>query len=518
MSHFIKNVNLIVCFILYVVVLSQYSKTGFPHDETKIISFPHLSEKPLTEDGFYSLTIAWNIGTGKGITYTLSQPTTGFQPLYVFVLSPIAMFVNLFGGTKIDFLRAVILFSGLLLIIFLITILRLSKLISKEGNQENKKLFVILLVFFNFKLFINFFNGLETGLYLILICAAIIYSIKIANQKLTTKYYALFGIILGLSSLTRIDFLFSALIVLVIFLIFKKITFKQLVITLCCIILTVLPWFIFVNHVTGSFFQSSILVQSTYPNFSNLTDRIDKFFFAFTNPFIPFIYTGLTNTTIFYIIAIFILYLLVRKFLIERKKLFMPIEITVIFCWAFSFFMLVLIYFVFASVPYFFTRYFSVLYVITLPIIAGLLTNYFNQIKRFWFNSIVAAAILLFAANNFFALFYGKKHHTLAARLSVLEDKSFADKRIGLFQSGVAGFYFDNVVNLDGKVNHIALEYARNKQLERYIDSLNIDVLMEWKEAFSTLSADYLQRNWKLLDKEIPDHRSVLYIRKIPGE
>lgn len=510
----IKNIILVSSFVIYVIVLSQFSRTGFPKDEINFVSFPYLSEKPLTEDGFYSLTIAWNIGTGKGITYTLSQPTTGFQPLYVIVLSPIAWLVNILGGSKIEFLRFVILFSGLLLIIFLVMILKLSKLLINESNRRITETLVILLVLFNFKLLIQFFNGLETGLYLIVVCATIIFSIKLATQKLSIKYYVFFGILLGLSGLTRVDFLFTALIFLVTFLFLSKINFKEFLVTTCCFTLTVIPWFIFVNNITGSFFPSSVLVQATLPQFADFSDRLNRFFFAFINPFIPFFYTGMTNTAIFYVIAIFILYFLIRKFLNERKKLSRSFETSIVFFWGMAFIVLIFIYLVFASVPYFFSRYFSIIYVITLPLLGGLLASYFNQNRKLFYHSLISIAIILFIANNFFALFYGKKHYTLAARLTVLEDKIFANKRIGLFQSGVAGFYLDNVVNLDGKVNHIALKYARNHQLERYIDSLNIDVLMEWKEAFSTLSSDYLQRKWQLYDKEIPDNRSVLYIRK----
>jgi hypothetical protein len=56
--------------------------------------------------------------------------------------------------------------------------------------------------------------------------------------------------------------------------------------------------------------------------------------------------------------------------------------------------------------------------------------------------------------------------------------KHFEDtRRIGLFQSGKAGFFNENVLNLDGKMDHIVGNYALNGKLERFIDSMKIDVL-----------------------------------------
>lgn len=495
------------------VILSLFSKEEFPHNEAHVISFPYLSEKPLTEDGFYSLTIAWNIGTGKGITYTFSQHTTGFQPLYVFILSPFAWIIDKLGGTKIEFLRIVILFSGFLLLIFLKTIHSLVKLIKKESNNEAAEMFFILLALFNFKLFLNFFNGLETGLYLVLISASIIFSIKIYTQKLYSRSYLLYGLVFGLTAFARVDFLLPASLVLIMLLVLKRISIKQFILVVCCLAITIMPWFVYVYKTTDSIFQSSILVQSNFPNLTDTADRIDKFLFALLNPFVPFLYLGLTNTIIFYLPAIFILYFLIGRFIHKRKMLFKSDETSIFFLWGFSFMILIFIYLIFASVPYFFVRYFSILYVISLPLLVVLLASYFNNNRKLLFNSLVAVAILLFIANNFFALFYEKKHKTLAARLIVLEDKTFSNKRVGLFQSGIAGFYFDKVINLDGKVNYDALKYAKNNELEKYIDSLEIDVLMEWKDAFGMLNNDYIKNNWELSNKEIPDGKSIMYLR-----
>jgi len=45
----------------------------------------------LYDDSFYAFKIARNIADGNGITFDGVHPTTGFQPLYVFMLVPAFM-------------------------------------------------------------------------------------------------------------------------------------------------------------------------------------------------------------------------------------------------------------------------------------------------------------------------------------------------------------------------------------------------------------------------------------------
>ena len=51
--------------------------------------------------------------------------------------------------------------------------------------------------------------------------------------------------------------------------------------------------------------------------------------------------------------------------------------------------------------------------------------------------------------------------------------------RIGALQSGALGFFRDEVVNLDGKVNVAALE--RRNDLEAYVNEQRIDWLVDWE-------------------------------------
>ena len=45
----------------------------------------------LYDDSFYAFNIARNIAEGNGASFDSIHPTTGFQPLYVFLLVPVYM-------------------------------------------------------------------------------------------------------------------------------------------------------------------------------------------------------------------------------------------------------------------------------------------------------------------------------------------------------------------------------------------------------------------------------------------
>src|ERR1035437_2254015 len=95
----------LIVFILYALILALGSNQKYPEKVYYNNFFPYLADKPVSEDGYLTLTVAWNIAEGKGITYNYNRPTTGIQPLSGFIFAAIAKVVITAGGDKIDFVR-----------------------------------------------------------------------------------------------------------------------------------------------------------------------------------------------------------------------------------------------------------------------------------------------------------------------------------------------------------------------------------------------------------------------------
>jgi hypothetical protein len=53
--------------------------------------------------------------------------------------------------------------------------------------------------------------------------------------------------------------------------------------------------------------------------------------------------------------------------------------------------------------------------------------------------------------------------------------------KVGAVQSGVTGYYNDNVVNLDGKINQDALEAMRDGRIEDYVERSGIQYVVDWE-------------------------------------
>ena len=131
----------------YTVFIALWSLRGFPIEIQTSFLMPFLSDKPLGEDGYYMLTVAWNIASGNGIAIRPGQVTTGIQPLATFIYAIFAWLVIAFEGDKFDFVRTIILFGGLNQILFaLIMGLVCAAIVGHENKMRAKSVGIIFVI------------------------------------------------------------------------------------------------------------------------------------------------------------------------------------------------------------------------------------------------------------------------------------------------------------------------------------------------------------------------------------
>lgn len=497
-------------FITYVIFLSLFSNPEFPASEQGNSFMPYLADRPIIEDGFYSLKIAWNVGTGKGVTYNFNHSTTGFQPLYVFLLSVFAYIISGLGGDKIIFLRFVIIFSGITAII--LSYLLFSFISNLKKNLDRKILFTVinLLILFNFKIFLNLFNGLETGLYLILILISIIQAQRIIEGNKKIAQLLLFGFCLGLTALARNDFILIAVIVILIFYFSGKILLKDTSVISLTMLLTILLWLVFIYSVQGSLIPTSAVVQTGLTDYE-LSYRIDQFFYSLFTNYIPFIHAGQTQAIVIYVLTtMLILYLI--KYQKAFIKSFVSIQILKYFFAAIIF--ISIVYLIFASQPYFFFRYLSIHLVIAIPFLAIMITEKLSDSSKNFRRIFVLTVIFIFTLNAGYYFHFPKKASGLSLRTSYINQNKIFEEKIGMAQSGISGYFFDNVVNLDGKVNSAALSAIKKNEIYDYILNEKITVLIEWKEWFDLLPSEKLNKDWHLSNSQINDNKTLVWMRK----
>lgn len=164
----------------------------------------HVFDMPMTEDGYYALSVARNLATGHGLTIDGEHLTNGFQPLFT-VLEAGAFWVT--GDNQIMAMRLVMALGWL----FHVAGALLAAAIARDawpasGGEGERELrgWLAAFLYLAAPLMLNHaYNGLETG------CTMFFYALAArwmqSGRDRSWAGLAGFGAIIGLLVLARID-------------------------------------------------------------------------------------------------------------------------------------------------------------------------------------------------------------------------------------------------------------------------------------------------------------------------
>jgi hypothetical protein len=513
-KYFLSGILVIIIFLLYNLILSFGSLEGTPKNLTGNPPFPYLTAKPLTEDGYYMLTVAWNIAQGKGFAYNYGIKTTGVQPLATLLYAVTAYLVQSLDGDKYDLARAVIILSALLQVLFSFLIYRLALAVSVNPVKGLYFLISVCVVLLNFKVLLNFANGLETGLYLVLLAFFFLYWINHNQVQPGYKRFLGLGVLSGLLLLCRLDSVIILFFFYMLLLFTGRIKIGQLAVILFIAFLLYLPWQLYIWEISGNLLQSSARSQIAFLDMFDPPYKAEQYFSSIIQHLTPFLFTGnilwlLLTLGIVYIIIFYIGFEKFRDLTISK-----PAEKTLGLI-LFSFTVLVIVYFIFSCAPHFYFRYTAFIMILSFPVFVVLfvyLLRNFSQVKVYLIFSII---LILFGIQSFLYFHAGKSARAHTVRVEFVENNFSEDVKIAAFQTGILGYFCENVINLDGKIDNSALESFSNGGIENYIDSMCIDVLMEWKDFVPILlNKDYLEKYWQVYSDDIGDGRTICYVRK----
>ena len=157
---------------------------------------------PFTEDGYYSLSIARAIAAGHGPALEGSGLTNGFQPLVTFLQAG----AFLLTGSDLAALRLVAAFGWLTFVASAMLLGRVAAAAGTATGRGRPGLLAGVLALAALPLWLDHFNGLETGLLLLLILLA--WRLWQAGAPGRWPGLALCGALLGLIVLARVDAVF----------------------------------------------------------------------------------------------------------------------------------------------------------------------------------------------------------------------------------------------------------------------------------------------------------------------
>lgn len=501
-------------FISYVFFLSFGSNSNFPEEMQSRNKMPFLADKPIGEDAFYMLTISKNFASGKGLSYNFNKKTTGIQPLATIIYAVIYKVSYLFGLSDWTILRLLIIFNSILIILLSITLYYLAS----QFYSPSKELFftISILTLFNFGLFRTFTYGLETGLYLLLFAFTVKYSLRLNfNQIRFTQLFTL-SFLIGITTLARIDFGVVIFVFLLILYFTKKLNVGKLITIGFFSGIIILPWFLYVFSITGSFIPSSGGAQSSIIGIESI-GRVLAMFGALIQNANPWLYNGGRYIVVLTgLLSLFVFVLYFRKYFAYFIKYVKNHQSkNIIYAWLISILFLIFIYIIFFWASHFYYRY-------STPISIFIIVFFGLAVSKSFENksSPVKYLSVLFLITVFFIQTYVSLHrgvignnHTVSAGFI---PKHFSSvEKIGVFQSGVIGYFNPNVINLDGKIDNDALSAIKNKSLNEYIDINKINVLIDWSGyIYGNLDSNYIKLNWSEFPEKINNNASICLVRK----
>jgi hypothetical protein len=498
-------------FAVYAVLLATHSPQGFPAGPATHSFWPWLADKPLNEDGFYMLTVADNFATGHGLAYNFGPPVTGIQPLSTFVFAAIAFLVHHSGGDRWTLIRFILLFGAATHLLFAWLIARFAAVLAPASQRPFVKTLAFFLLLCDLTVFRLQTCGLETGIYLCLLAACVTLWHSLVSTP-STRTFVLFGIIGGFAGLARIDFgLVYAFLLL--YLLVKRIgTPWQTLLSGALALLIVSPWFLYVRHITGGWMPTSGSVESGFAHQG--FDRFIAWSLALLAHLAPWSYAAIshTATTALALASVVILLLLLRNAPQTRALLETPAVRNTLLPWAVAMAALSVVYAVTFQSTFFYVRYFVPSLLVTVPVIALLLSEQVFLQRRPLLPLV--ALTVLFSAQLLATLHrggFGNPRFLAGAYLV----RTFPGVHIGAWQSGVIGYLDPDAENLDGKLSAAAYHATMNHTLDSFIDTEGINVLTDWSGYIHVALPDtYLDRYWQPCPHPRPNADDVCYIRK----
>ncbi|HYM20500.1 MAG TPA: hypothetical protein VEW28_05790 [Candidatus Kapabacteria bacterium] len=458
--------------------------------------------RPYSEDSFYIFTVAGHIAHGDGITADGVHTTNGIQPLIAFVYVP---FFLIAGANKLLALRLCFIVVALCDTLSVLFLAKLLKQLARSKTDDEK------IVWFHppiaaaalwallYPIITHTANGLETGLYSMLIIASMyVYAtLRNANNK-NLLHWAGFGALLGLTVLARIDAVFLVIVFALIEIIRSKgkEVVRASILSLTALIVSS-PWWIY-NYIIfhGLMPQSgtseslaSVLVENLARG-SIVIGDILSVFFILPNYELPVWFHFAWMALLVAIVVI------VAKKIGATTYLRTGFDVLALSPLLLFSTVLIIFYVFFFSAPHFLPRYFQpprilwiVIFSAALPLLVSRFRQWQGKRRRLlrallWVGAVCVIGFGLDRYIYYFTISTPSEFYTFAKWAN-----ERPHDRIGMDQSGTAGFFAPNVVNLDGKVNVDALNAKKAGDIGAYVVTRNLDYIADWREFSSVIAA-----------------------------
>ena len=454
-----------------------------------------IATRPFNDDAFYLFTVSEHLAHGDGLTIDGVHPTNGIQPLVTYLYVPFFAIAN---GDKLLAIRLCFILIAIFDAIGVYLIAKLILLLARKETEEKNvwlrpPIVAAWLWTFLYSIFVHNANGLETGVYATFLLASIYYYARLRYGGRNPALFQWFGLgtLLGFTVLARIDAVFLVIAICG----YELYRYKlggvlSAAFTGATAFLISSPWWIYNLTKFGSIMPQSGLSESMEDVLAEnlrrgaivIGDILSVFFFSPNYDLPAWFHYFWMFLMISVAVWIFRRYSLLN-FLRNNYDLSPLVPL------ALMSFVLMIYYVFFFGAPHFLPRYFHparilwlLVFVTSVPVFLSRFRSYQLRKPRF-----AKRILILFA---FCAIGFSLSRYAYYFVVSGVNDlyrtalwaQQHPDKKIGMQQTGISGYFASNVVNLDGKVNFEALQARQHNDIGSYIIKRDLDYIVDWSD------------------------------------
>ncbi|WP_147675771.1 hypothetical protein [Xanthomonas massiliensis] len=428
------------------------------------------------DDTYYIASIARNIGSGLGFSADGMTQTSGFQPLFVFLATPIFL---LFQGPAAFYALSVLSLAFIPAVVIIFALLLTRK---GGGNIAVGTLTGIIFVG-GYGVLRVALNGMESTLSTFMaLISILLFDGAVSKAKL--RGFFVLGFALGGLLLSRIDGVFVCVAIAIACLALRL--YRGLFYSAVSALLVVAPWWLFCARKFGSiipesgaavklitqFHQSGYLTSGRALFF--ILEDVSAFIFPFRSSLVGALIVGFST-------------LLAMRYIVLKRDF----TVVVMLCASWLY---IIFYLLYLPAFWFFDRYLLTAYV--LLILCGMISANEIIFSRGFLTSRRAAGIWAFLAFIVCAgsilgkwtpvhVLYARGMNARGYRAPAIwvVDKLPRNAQVGSFQSGALSYFGQGkieVFNLDGVVDGAAYAAARDRMMNYYICSKGIDYFYDW--------------------------------------
>ncbi|MBU8922146.1 MAG: glycosyltransferase family 39 protein [Bacteroidales bacterium] len=471
----------------------------------------------LYDDSFYAFQIARNIADGNGITFDGVNPTTGFQPLYVFMLVPAFMIAG-------ESLSIPIYIALSMLALFTVMTAYLVYRIARKYTEFMPAVIAAAIWGLSPIVAKQGTNGLETAVSTFMIALSVFYYLdRIRHEARPGVFrFFVFGMLLGITVLSRIDGVFLVFVLILDYLLLLRKrrgtsgTLVRMLLLPAGVALFYGPWLLLNMAQCGSPLQDSgtatrflSMAYATYfengdaglavngPDLAFIWEHVKHSIATMkVIPPVHVFFRSLEKTgdiihakgflqitgNILGIVALVLSGIVISRWKRDpdraRRR---QLDFLLLFCG-----LLMLSYSLYVFGAFFFLRYFYPVYMISCIFFSFILEDIIV-----WFRarsvvlqrtaiSVATAYALLFMAFTGSQVFRSQPVYPFYDIARWVNENTEKGERIGVFQCGMIGYFSDReIINLDGKVNRDALCALKTGSLSGYIQKERLDMILD---------------------------------------